>query len=140
MDIVLSLLADAANITNNGKLNLLGVFQSVCAKEVPVPLPLFYIVINLRADSHDKGTHHTYALQLKDADLRSVYETDDQPFSIPADTLMPFAEVGMIIAVHALIFPVFGHYQFHILIDGVQRREIDLLVQPIFVSHEERQE
>lgn len=134
MVIVLSLVADAANTTENGKLNLLGVFQSISTKVVPVRFSLFYIVVKLRADSAEKGTEHTFALQLTDADARPVYEIEVQPFSVPTDTTMPFAEVGIIAAVHSLVFPVFGHYQFNIIIDGVQMGGIDLLVQPIIVS------
>jgi hypothetical protein len=140
MEIVLALVADAANTTDDGKLNLLGVFQTIAAPEVPACHALFYIVFKVRAGSEEKGTDHTFSIQLKDADLRSVCELEDRPFSIPTDTKMPFAEIGIIIAMHSLIFPVFGHYLFQILIDGTKEGEIDLLVQPILASSEEQEE
>lgn len=142
MEIVLALLADAANTTDDGRLNLLGVFQTLSVEEVPIQISLFYIVFKVRAGIEEKGTDHTYALQLRDADMRLLYDLPSRPFSIPTDTSMPFAEVGMIISVHSLVYPVFGHYQFHIMIDGVQidKGVIDVLVQPILTSDEEQEE
>lgn len=49
-------LADAANTTADGRLNILGVFDRIVAKKLG-EFPLFSLAIILHVDSTEKGTH-----------------------------------------------------------------------------------
>ena len=93
------LLADAANFTSDGKLNLLGAFQMIMLREVPATYPLFVLVAVIRADSSEEGTEHQFTVELKDAEARLVYTTSTFSITIGTDTSMPFAEIYLAISV-----------------------------------------
>jgi hypothetical protein len=51
------LFADAANISQEGKLNILGVFDAVHAGPLPAVHPRATVVVRLKATAGDVGTH-----------------------------------------------------------------------------------
>jgi hypothetical protein len=57
MHVSFSLFADAANISQEGKLNILGVFDAVHVGQIPALHPRATFVIRIKATPADAGTH-----------------------------------------------------------------------------------
>jgi hypothetical protein len=57
MHVSFALFADAANISQEGKLNILGVFDSVHVGQLPALHPRATFVVRLKATPQDTGTH-----------------------------------------------------------------------------------
>src|SRR5215212_2372831 len=57
MNISFALFADAANISQEGKLNILGVFDAVQVGALPAVHPRAHLVVRLKAGRNDVGTH-----------------------------------------------------------------------------------
>jgi hypothetical protein len=57
MYISFALFADAANLSQEGKLNILGVFDAVQVGDFPTVHPRTTLVLRLKAEAADVGTH-----------------------------------------------------------------------------------
>lgn len=57
MHISFALFADAANLSQEGKLNVLGVFDALQVGAVPAVHPRATLVVRLKADQEDAGIH-----------------------------------------------------------------------------------
>ena len=134
MEVTLAVLADAANTTGSGKLNLLGVFQNISAKQVPCFHPMMTLAIMLRADLGDKGTAHTLQIDVLDDEARDLTSSPEIGFEIPTGGPQPNPEFALAIRLPNFMLPKFGQYIFTVLIDGVQLRQIFLTVQPIILT------
>src|SRR5436189_5805888 len=92
MKVTLAVLADAANQTDNGKLNILGLFQTIFTSSVPVQNPQMYLVLVLKASPGEKGSTARLKLVLIDADGAPVFATTDYPIPVP-DTPLVYSPV-----------------------------------------------
>ena len=64
MELSFMLAADYANVTNNGKLNVMGIFSSINATKFPVKHPQMYIIAQLRVGPAEYGRNFTLELKL----------------------------------------------------------------------------
>lgn len=114
----LGILCDAANATANGKLNILGEFNTIHSPEAPVGWPLFTIVIRVEAPTVEGSEHHL-EIDLTTEDGQSILnERPGGPIQLkPQGPGRPLR--GQLIAqVGGMQFPQFGDYEFHILVDN----------------------
>ncbi|MBV6521345.1 MAG: hypothetical protein MNPFHGCM_01479 [Gemmatimonadaceae bacterium] len=57
MHVSFALFADAANLSQEGKLNILGVFDAVQVGQTPAIHPRAHLVVRLKGTASDAGTH-----------------------------------------------------------------------------------
>lgn len=57
MHVVFALFADAANVSQEGKLNILGVFDALHVGNAPAVHPRAHLVVHLKGTSMDIGAH-----------------------------------------------------------------------------------
>lgn len=69
----IAVLADYTNVTNNGKLNIMGIFSALYAQNVPVQHPRMELVIQFAFESHEAGKTKDLTIDLVDADGRSIF-------------------------------------------------------------------
>lgn len=129
MEVTLAVLADAANSSENGKLNLLGVFQSIFSAQVPCTHPQMYVVAVVRLDVDEKGTPHEFSVRLLDEDARVLGASANLTFAVPTTDPRPTPDCNFIIELRSLQFPCFGQYLFEICIDGECQRTLSLDIQ-----------
>ncbi|NOT29677.1 MAG: hypothetical protein HOP15_04415, partial [Planctomycetes bacterium] len=67
----LAVLADAANTTAEGKLNILGEFNVIFAARVPFTWPRMFLALKLETDPGEGG-QHTLRIRVIDEDARLV--------------------------------------------------------------------
>ena len=84
MEVALALLADAANTTRDGKLNVLGVFDAIRASKFPSTHPSMVLVLRLEATAADWDQKH-------ELDVRFIDEDGGQLLKINAHIVVPSA-------------------------------------------------
>lgn len=125
MDVKFAMLADAANVTADGKLNILGMFNALQAPSFPCAHPQMCLVLRFEASRAEEGKTRTIEIQLSDSDGAKV-------FSINASLLVPHGKSGMpiridhILAMNGVRFPKPGDYVFNVLIGDDQKAAVDL--------------
>lgn len=123
-------LADAANRSDTGKLNILGMFSSIGASRVPAQHPQMCLVLKLEATGGEKGTTKTLRIALLDADGVLVIPAPELKISIPKDAPGRNLEMDLIIEMAVMPLQKYGDFQFDILIDGNSVGQVSFDVVP----------
>jgi hypothetical protein len=131
LEVTVGLLADAANVSREGKLNILGAFQSVATTTAPMIVPQAFLVVVVRLEIGEKGQTHTLKIRLYDADKKKLWEMIPVPFSVPQQDPRPNPEHPIIMCLQRIPIPQFGDYEFEIMLDDEPKKTVFLLVQPI---------
>lgn len=122
MDLLLGLVADAANIGAGNKLNVLGVFHQIGATAVPVAHPSFALALEFQAKPYDKGKTLSVEIRLLDPDGKELVKIEGQVQIANGEPLEPI--VPLCIAVNNQVFPKFGNYRFEVRVAGTRKGEI----------------
>ena len=132
MDATLGLLADYANVTAEGKLNIMGVFQNINAPTFPWIHGQMFLVLTLEASLAEAGTTKKMTLKLMTEDGPELFAIN-QEMQLPkanADPRMKGAPIttNHILAFQGLRFEKPGTYQFAVLIGGETKKTVSLRV------------
>ena len=125
MDVTLALLADGANVTADGKLNILGIFNVLGAGAFPATHPSMVMVLRFEATRAEEGKAKNIEIQLADGDGQKL-------FTIGANLVVPQGVPGQpirmnhILTMNGIRFPKSGDYVFNVLIADDQKASIDL--------------
>jgi hypothetical protein len=135
MHISFAVFADAANLSQEGKLNILGVFDAVQVAGLPTIHPRTHFVVRLKANGDDTGEHKLTFRWLSPFDEELWSSTGEMSV---APSPNPMFEVDLpIIAVVDLPLNVTGQYTMQVTLDGEVTALARLLVnanQPAMVS------
>lgn len=77
MHVSFALFADAANISQEGKLNVLGVFDAVQVAQLPTVHPRAHLVVRLKGGASDVG-RHTVSLRWTNPHGTELWSSDGQ--------------------------------------------------------------
>ena len=128
MEVTLALLADAANISQQGKLNVLGAFTNISAQSFPARHPQMQLVLEISGSPSEIGGSKHLEVRLLDADGQQLggIEAD---FAIPASVPRALSvRAGLVIPLIDVVFAKPGDHQFDVLINGESRKQILLSV------------
>ena len=127
MDIQIAVLCDAAT-DNNGKLNLLGTFDTIYTSQLPAVHPQCSIALRMTFGKVEEGPHKV-KLNFVDEDGKLVMPSIDIPLevTVPEDTI--FISRNFIVNIQQLKFEKPGLYSIDIAMDGRQEGSIPLLVK-----------
>ncbi len=114
MHVSFALFSDAANISQEGKLNILGIFDAVHVGQLPALHPRTTFVLSLKATPADIG-HHTMALRWVNPRGQDMWTSEAQ---LEIGTPPPgTAELDMPIIVQLdLPLDMLGDYYMHVAI------------------------
>src|SRR5215470_16695608 len=73
MEVTLAVLADGANLSREGKLNLLGIFDTICARTFPTTHPQMQLVLRFEAGPEEAGGTRAIEVQFLAADGRVLF-------------------------------------------------------------------
>lgn len=129
MHLTLALLADYANISREGKLNIMGIFEQIHASHFPALHPQMQLVMRIEASPFESGTHS----------LRIAFIDDDanELFSVPGLIAIPNSQSGENITVNQIVvlngttLPKAGLYEFVINSDDEELGRVPLRVLAI---------
>jgi hypothetical protein len=126
MEVDLAVIADAANVSQEGKLNILGVFDTIWTREFPFRHAAMVFVIRMKADFTERGTHQI-EVRLMDADGGQLFKAEGSmlvPQGIPGRPLKPHVIMGL----GGISFRQSGDYSFEVLVDGQPMKSVPLYV------------
>lgn len=124
MDISLAVLADCANISREGKLNILGIFNTVHVQSFPGGLAQCFLVVRFAADVEEKGTRQRIVFRLTDPDGKWTTELTAE-MQVPAEGPPGSPETDLIVPAAPLDrFEREGPHELKIFINDEERRAI----------------
>jgi hypothetical protein len=133
MQIPLALLADYANISAEGKLNLMGAFDVISARQFPAVHPQMHLVFRIEANPAEAGPTRKLEIKLMAEDGQSLLSLEAE-LRLEAKRPTPLGEMlqsNHIIGLQAVRFEKPGTYQFAILINGDIKATVPLKVQTL---------
>jgi hypothetical protein len=126
MHISFAVFADAANLSQEGKLNILGVFDAVQVAGLPTVHPRTHFVVRLKANGEDTG-QHKLAFRWLSPYEEELWSSTGEMTVAPSPN--PVFEVDLpIIAVVDLPLNVTGQYTMQVTLDGKVTATARLLV------------
>lgn len=129
MQLKFLLIADAANASREGKINIAGEFNSIFGA-VPIVWPSFVIVARLEANAGE-GLEHAAQVRLTDEDGATIFETQPMPIRFGTSGRGIPARADIVAQVVGVAFPSYGDYTLHLLVDGVQRGDVTLYIREV---------
>lgn len=127
VEVKLALLADYADVTRDGKLNLMGVFTIINARVLPWVHPQMQIVLQFEVGPADWETEKGTEVQLLDADRDRVSAIQGNVKVARPQIANPL-QMNSILSINNLKFNNEGDYVFVLRLDGQIEREIPLRV------------
>jgi hypothetical protein len=128
MHVTFALFADAANLSQEGKLNILGVFDALQVATLPALHPRATLVVHLKGTAADAGTHRV-SLQWMSPSGTELWSSDGE-LGIASP---PQGVVDMdfpLIAQLDLPLDLAGGYLMRVGLDGSTHAEVPLQVRP----------
>ena len=126
MEVAFALLADAANVSRQGKLNILGVFDRIYGTTFPLTWPRMALVARFVASAAEYGTEKTIEIVTIDADGKRL-ATASGKMTVPQGQAGRPLKINHILPL-TLTFPAPGQYSISILINGEPKAEVPLEV------------
>ncbi|NIR43904.1 MAG: hypothetical protein GWN99_08055 [Gemmatimonadetes bacterium] len=126
MEIDLAVVADAANVSQEGKLNVMGVFDTIWAREFPFRHAAMVFVLRVRADFTEQGDHGL-VVRLMDADGGQLFKAEG-PLKVPQGTPGRPLKPHVILGLAGITFQRPGDYSFEVMLDGDHLKSIPLHV------------
>ncbi|MGD8866093.1 MAG: hypothetical protein PVI01_00650 [Gemmatimonadales bacterium] len=126
MELDFALVADAANVSQEGKLNILGIFDTIWGREFPVRHGSMVFVLRVRADFTEQGDH-TLEVRLIDADGKQLFKAEG-PMHVPGGGPGQAIKPHVILGLTGVSFSSPGDYSFEVIIDGQHLRSVPLHV------------
>lgn len=124
--IPLAVIADSANVSREGKLNILGIFQNIAAGIVPATHPLFSLIVTFQGERGDANNEHPIKIQMVSGDgevmlnIAANLKFNAPPageHSVSAHQIFQFANVT---------FSKFGTYDLNIFVNNEVRKTVSL--------------
>jgi hypothetical protein len=130
MRLQLLLAADYANITGDGKLNVMGVFREINASSFPARHPSMHLVIILSAELGEYGQTRDLVVKLLDGDGNELMNLSG-PVNIPRFEGGRKPEVNAILGLRDITFPKPGPYQFVVLVDKDYKGDLTIYANQV---------
>lgn len=124
MEVKLGLLAEYANVAQDGKLNVMGIFDRVMATQFPVTHPSMYLVLLFSAGAAEWKMKKELQIRLMDQDGAALLNINGQ-IEVP-EGRGTHVDWPQIVALQMMQFKAAGSYEFHVLINQETRRIIPL--------------
>ncbi len=127
MQVPLAVLADYANVTDNKKLNIMGIFNLITAVEVPAAHNQMQLVFVLEADPTERGAKKQIQIVLMDEDGTQLVTLGTE---IQVPTGGPLVQrMNQMVQLNGLVFPRFGTYSFIIKVNDDQKASVSFTVE-----------
>ena len=128
MDITFAVLADYANVSSDGKLNVMGIFDRVFARQLPSRLPLMLLVIRLEAAFAELNAEHALRIQLADPDGEPLFDINGG-FTPRGVRPGQGASINHVVRLADLPLKRTGEHRIMIWVDQKLMREVPLHVE-----------
>jgi hypothetical protein len=137
MKVTLAVLADYANVSQEGKLNIMGIFNQLSTGRFPVAHPSMNLVLRLSAHPIEFGRPQAVRVALAGPDGEKIFELggDITVQGEPGQTVYS----DQILTLNNLVFPKAGDYSFDVLVNNNHEASVPLKVTAIAADTREGQ-
>ena len=126
MNIEAFLLCDAAT-QQQGKLNVLGAFDTIFAKKVPTVHPACSVATRIRFEKVEDG-NHSVRIQIIDQDAKNIGPKLEGNISVQTGPGLDSSVANLILNIQGLKFERYGQYRIDLAIDGNIKASLPLRV------------
>jgi hypothetical protein len=116
MNVESFLLCDAAT-DQQGKLNVLGAFDNIFAKQEPIHHPFCSIASRIRFEKTEEG-EHLVKISIIDTDGNPIGPKPEGKITVQIADDINSAVVNLILNIQGIEFKQYGQYQIDLLVDG----------------------
>ncbi len=134
MNFVVGHLADAANISVEGKLNLLGIFQRIGSSEFPCQLSCALVAL-FEAGPFDRGTQVPVRIEFIDEDGQEMFRMEGMAVSVPDQPGHLLQTCNLIVNLRPLTLTKPGPHCFKVLLHERVAGEIRLQIDATPAPH-----
>ena len=125
-----AILADAANVAMDGKLNILGEFNVLNAAEFPAVWPRMFLVLKVESELMDDRDRYEFRMRMIDEDGARIGGEIVNQFGFAGPTVPGTPRTApMIIEIRNSVFEKPGTFEFQVLIDGETLTTVPLYVR-----------
>jgi len=121
-------LCDFAQAEPTGKMNLIGTFDRLYAKEAPIVRTVFAVAARLRFEAHEEGAR-TVALSFIDSDGQRVMPLLRAQFNVKLQPNESSATLNYVMVIPQIKLPRFGDYQIDLAVDDKVEASLPLHVR-----------
>lgn len=129
MKIEIFALCDAAT-EGGGKLNLLGAFDVIATRELPLIQPSCAVAIRIRFKRIESGSHRV-KLDMVDEDGRPVVPAFETSVDIHPEDGVESAVANLLLNFQQLRFEKFGRYSIDLAVDGRQEGSLPIYIRQV---------
>lgn len=129
MKVEMFVLCDAAT-EHMGKLNILGTFDTIHARQAPATHPLCAVAIRLRFERSERGDHRI-RVNVIDADGQLVVPPLEANVQVRFPDEMPSFALNLILNLQGVRFARFGEYSIDLMADGRPTSSLPLFVRQL---------
>lgn len=130
MKVLFACLADYASEDASRKLNLMGIFDTVQAKQFPALHPRMFFVFRLMVEHDDGGEKGKLTVVMRDDDHQELQRLEAQ-FQVHAVPPGEFGVQNLIMELNGLVFPQAGRYHVAVKVDGQPEVQVPLKVSAL---------
>lgn len=127
MEIEIFTLCDAA-ADYQGRLNILGVFDTIFASQMPARHPFCSVALRIRFQMTERGQHRL-TLHIVDDDGNLVIPAIVAAFSVEIPSNSQIASANLVLNLGQLQFKNYGEYAINLAIDGRQEASLPFWVK-----------
>jgi hypothetical protein len=135
MELAFLLVADYANTTGDGKLNVMGIFQSIFAAQFPVAHPEMYFIAQFTAGPAEYGRRRKLEIKLLDEDAAQEIVSFSTEVEIPRGAGGQRVNIPAVLRLVNTVFPKPGTYEFSVVLDedlkGSLAIQVDQCATPV---------
>lgn len=128
MDVTVAVLADYANVSQDGKLNIMGIFQEINPPFLPFPLPQMYLVVSFSAGPAEIGAVRNLRIPLLHSDGQELLAMEAQMTIPEPNRPGSRAYINQTIGLAGVTFERPGDYAFSILVGDDEKATVPLHV------------
>jgi hypothetical protein len=128
VDVTVAVLADYANVSQDGKLNIMGIFQEINPPFLPFPLPQMYLVLSFSAGPAEFGTVRNLRIPLLHGDGQELLTMEAQMTVPRPNRPGSRAYINQTIGLAGVMFERSGDYAFSILVGDDEKATAPLHV------------
>jgi hypothetical protein len=134
MRVAVALLADAANVSREGKLNILGIFDTIYARAFPTTHAQMHLVLRLEAEAGEAGSARQVEVRVVAPDGRVAVRLPGA-VTVPRHEAGEVARIDRLVPLTAVAFDGPGRWAVQVTIDGVVGAAVPLRVEELGPTH-----
>ncbi len=123
----MTILADEANVSQEGKLNVLGIFDRISGNSFPTVHPRMVFAFRVQSGYPDSGETFPIRVQLVDADGGKMFEAKGE-LTAPRVPPGEFATANQVFTLVGVRFPAPGSYKFVLNVGKLEPHELPFAV------------